>query len=168
MNASWGNGVPLIVQRVVPPLRLSRFFSPRSFAALFRSFIPPLSRFLPLSLCLSLQRRRRVRSEFKMHGYASFILNYELEPFMTEMGESNVTEREWDKERRRGRRGREGKKKRRFAALSSNSSGSSRKKSRWEWNFWYLWHWLHARLVEHRRFYPVSSERLLPSSDLRH
>lgn len=49
MNASWGNGVPLIVQRVVPPLRLSRFFSPRSFAALFRSFVPPLS----LSLFLS-------------------------------------------------------------------------------------------------------------------
>lgn len=78
MNASWGNGVPLIVQRVVPPLRLSRFFSP----SLSRRSFPQLhSVSLSLSLRLSLQRRRRVRSEFKMHGYASFILNYELGPF---------------------------------------------------------------------------------------
>ena len=43
------------------------------------------------------QRRRRVRTEFKMHGYASFILNYELERLWP--GESSVTEREREREK---------------------------------------------------------------------
>lgn len=144
MNASWGNGVPLIVQRVVPSLRLSRPFS-RSCCSFLRLrstslFLPPS---LPFSVSLSLQRRRRVRTEFKMHGYASFILNYELERLWP--GESSVTEREREREKNGAIR------------LSLVELVRELGKSRWEWNFWYLWHWLHARLVEHRRFYPTSS-----------
>jgi len=96
MNASWGNGVPLIVQRVVPPPRPfhSFFCAPAALsAASFLSF---------LSSRLSLQRRRRVRTEFKMHGYASFILNYELERLWP--GESSIT---GERGRERDRRGRE-------------------------------------------------------------
>jgi len=78
MNASWGNGVPLIVQRVVPSLRLSRPFF--AFVLLLSAASFYLSSSLSLSHSLRFsQRRRRVRTEFKMHGYASFILNYELE-----------------------------------------------------------------------------------------
>lgn len=107
MNASWGNGVPLIVQRVVPPLRPSH-----SFFCMF------CCSFCGFASLLSLQRRRRVRTEFKMHGYASFILNYELERLWP--GESSVTAKE--EERRTG-----GEKKQRFAAPSSNSSRNSEK-----------------------------------------
>lgn len=56
-----------------------------------------------------------------MHGYTSFILNYELERLWP--GESSVTEGE--REREKTKVGRE--KKRRFAAPSSNSSGNSEK-----------------------------------------
>lgn len=62
MNASWGNGVLLIVQRVVPSLRLSRpFFSfvlPLSAASFYLSIFLSLSLFsappLPLSHSLIL------------------------------------------------------------------------------------------------------------------
>lgn len=103
MNASWGNGVPLIVQRVVPSLRLSRPFFPFVLllsAASFHlsnSLSVSLTHTLSPSLRLSLQRRRRVRTEFKMHGYASFILNYELERLWP--GKSSVTEREREREK---------------------------------------------------------------------
>lgn len=141
MNASWGNGVPLIVQRVVPSLGLSRPFFPLVLLFSAASFHLSLS-LPPLSSRLSLQRRRQVRTEFKMHGYASFILNYELERLWP--GESSITERGREREKTAIR-------------LSLVELVRELGKSRWEWNFWYLWHWLHARLVEHRRFYPTSS-----------
>lgn len=83
MNAPKGNGVPLIVERVV--LSLSKLLS---------GFLSTLS----LDLCLFFLRSILLTllcagnsTEFKMHGYASFILNYDRGVYGQTKGASSLS-----------------------------------------------------------------------------